>query len=146
MKQLMFFFLLAAFLFIGCADQTAQPIVYGSDICDFCQMQISDHAFGTELITPKGKVYKFDSVECLVSFAQNSEYDPKETAVFVTSMIEPDVLFDAKTAMFVVSKEIQSPMGANLAAFRNHQDAIKTIKDSTAVHYSWNQLLKTKFD
>jgi len=110
-------------------------------------MLITDHEFGSELITQKGKVFKFDSIECLVAYAQMpGNYDPKTSAVFVTSMLEPDVLFDAKTAMYVVSNDIQSPMGANLAAFRSHDDAKKAVKDSAAVHYTWDKLLSTKLD
>ncbi len=133
--------------FTGCMSQDPQPVEYGKDNCAFCQMLITDHEFGSELITPKGKVFKFDSIECLVAYAQMpGNYDAKETAVYVTSMLEPDVLFDAKGAMFVVSKEIDSPMGANLAAFRSHNDAKKTVKDSAAVHYTWEKLLSSKLD
>lgn len=134
-------------VFAGCAGQDPQPIEYGKDNCTFCQMLITDHEFGSELITQKGKVFKFDSIECLVAYSQMpGNYDPKTSAVFVTSMLEPDVLFDARSAMFVVSKEIDSPMGANLAAFRSHADATKAVRDSAAVHYSWEKLLSTKLD
>lgn len=134
-------------VFAGCAGQDPRPIEYGKDNCTFCQMLITDHEFGSELITQKGKVFKFDSIECLVAYSQMpGKYDPKTSAVFVTSMLEPDVLFDARSAMFVVSKEIDSPMGANLAAFRSHADATKAVRDSAAVHYSWEKLLSTKLD
>lgn len=134
-------------LFTGCSGQDPQSIEYGKDNCSFCQMLITDHEFGSELITPKGKVFKFDSIECLVAFAKMpGNYVPKETAVYVTSMSQPDVLFDARSAMYVVSKEIDSPMGANLAAFRSHQDAMKAIKDSNSVHYTWDKLLSEKIN
>ncbi len=134
-------------VFAGCAGQDPQPIEYGKDNCTFCQMLITDHEFGSELITPKGKVFKFDSIECLVAYSQMpGNYDPKASAVYVTSMLEPDVLFDAKSAMFVISKTIDSPMGANLAAFRSHEAAKKTISDTAAVHYNWEKLLSTKLD
>jgi len=70
------------------------------------------------------------------------KYDAKESAVYVTSMLQPDVLIDAKSAMFVISDEISSPMGANLAAFTTHEKAKSTVKDEKAVHYSWDKLLK----
>ncbi len=32
-------------------------------------MLITDNKYGAELITTKGKIYKFDSMECLVEFS-----------------------------------------------------------------------------
>ncbi len=132
-------------MFTGCGSHDPEPIQYGKDNCSFCQMLITDHEFGSELITPKGKVFKFDSIECLVAYTKMpGNYDPKETTVYVTSMSQPGVLFDGRSAMYVTSKEIDSPMGANLAAFKTHQDAMKAIKDSSAVHYTWDKLLSAK--
>jgi len=143
MKYATFLLALISLVVSGCSGKDPEPINYGKDNCTFCQMLITDHRFGSELITPKGKVFKFDSIECLVGYCQMpGNYDDKESAVFVTSMIEPDKLFDARTGMFVVSKEINSPMGANLAVFRSHEKAIATVKDKNAVHYNWTKLLK----
>jgi copper chaperone NosL len=135
--------IIASFFALGCAGTDPVPINYGTDNCAFCQMLITDHRFGSELITPKGKVFKFDSIECLVQYSQMPDkYDAKESGVYVTSMLQPDVLIDAKSAMFVISDEISSPMGANLAAFTTHEKAKSTVKDEKAVHYSWDKLLK----
>ena len=143
MKYNLFVLLTATFLALGCAGNDPVPIQYNTDNCAFCQMLITDHRFGSELITPKGKVFKFDSIECLVQYSQMpNNYDSENTAVYVTSMLEPDVLFDAKKAMFVISDEISSPMGANLAAFTSHEKAKGAVKDEKAKHYSWDKLLK----
>lgn len=134
---------IASFFALGCAGTDPVPINYGTDNCSFCQMLITDHRFGSELITPKGKVFKFDSIECLVQYSNMpNNYDPEKTAVYVTSMLQPDVLIDAKSAMFVIGDEINSPMGANLAAFTTHEKAKGAIKDEKAKHYNWNKLLK----
>jgi copper chaperone NosL len=143
MKYNLLVLLTATFLAFGCAGNDPVPIQYNTDNCAFCQMLITDHRFGSELITPKGKVFKFDSIECLVQYAQMpNNYDGENTTVYVTSMLEPDVLFDAKKAMYVISDEISSPMGANLAAFTSHEKAKQTVKDEKAKHYDWNKLLK----
>ncbi len=135
--------IIASFIALGCAGTDPVPINYGTDNCSFCQMLITDHRFGSELITPKGKVFKFDSIECLVQYSQMpNNYDSENTAVYVTSMLQPDVLIDAKSAMFVISEEISSPMGANLAAFTTHEKAKSTVKDEKAQHYTWDKLLK----
>ena len=42
-----------------------QPINYGEDECEFCKMMVMDKRYGAELVTDKGKIYFFDSIECL---------------------------------------------------------------------------------
>ena len=43
-----------------------KPIIYGTDDCALCKMLIMDQRYGTEIVTTKGRVYKFDAIECLV--------------------------------------------------------------------------------
>jgi copper chaperone NosL len=57
-------------LFTASCTVKPEPIQYGEDNCVLCQMTIMDHRYGTEVVTDKGKVYKFDSVECLVEFIE----------------------------------------------------------------------------
>ena len=54
---------------------TPQPeaIEYGSDMCKFCKMSIVDAQHGAELVTSKGKLYKFDAIECMIRYAHQDE-------------------------------------------------------------------------
>ncbi|MGB5288980.1 MAG: hypothetical protein WBN42_10875, partial [Ignavibacteriaceae bacterium] len=61
-KFSMVFLLPLLFLLASCGSKP-EPINYGKDECEFCRMQISDNRYGAELVTDKGKVYKFDSIE-----------------------------------------------------------------------------------
>ena len=54
-------------LFQQCT-QEPEPLVYGKDVCQFCKMTLMDHKFGAELVTNKGKVYKFDDINCMLNF------------------------------------------------------------------------------
>ena len=36
-------------------------------------MKISDGKFGAELITSKGRIYKFDDMHCMISYHKKSE-------------------------------------------------------------------------
>jgi copper chaperone NosL len=107
-----------AVLLIGCASGTQpQPIAYGTDECAHCQMAIVDQRYATELITAKGKVYKFDSIECLASFdaLQGAAGDHR----FVTPFNTPGTLVPVADALIVRSPKLPSPMGADLTAFTN---------------------------
>ena len=55
-------------LMIVACDPESKPIVYGEDKCEFCRMSIVDQRFAGEVVTQKGKAYKFDAVECMVNY------------------------------------------------------------------------------
>ena len=52
----------------GCAPRAPRPIAYGRDACAECRMVASDPRFGAQLETATGKLYVFDSIECLAAY------------------------------------------------------------------------------
>lgn len=126
-------------LLLGC-NASPQAIDYGSDGCHFCKMTIVDKVHGAEIVTKKGKVYKFDASECMVNFLD--EFDTSEIALYLTNIYtEPETLIDATQATFLISKNIPSPMGAFLTAFKLKADAEKTQAEKGGTLYSWEELL-----
>ncbi len=87
-------FLLLLLLLNSCS-KGPKPIEYGSDNCDYCRMLITDPKFGTEFINDKGKVYKFDSVECLAAFSTEPA-DDMEHSMWITDFFNPGVLVESK--------------------------------------------------
>ena len=65
----------AAFLVMigACAQAQPEPIALGKDACDQCRMTISDARFGGEAITTKGRILRFDSVECLAAWSRSGD-------------------------------------------------------------------------
>lgn len=117
-----------------------EPINYGSDGCYFCQMTIVDKVHAAEVVTKKGKVYKFDATECMVNFMD--EFDTSEIKLYLSNnYTEPEALIDATKATFLISKNIPSPMGAFLSAFKNKADAEKFQKEKGGDLYTWDALL-----
>jgi len=126
-------------LFYGC-NVSPQAINYGSDGCYFCKMTIVDKVHAAEIVTKKGKVYKFDSSECMIHFL--SEFNPSEIELYLSNnYTEPEALIDATKASFLVSKNIRSPMGGFLSAFKTEEDALKMQSEKGGTLYTWNQLL-----
>ena len=125
--------------FFGC-NVSPQPINYGSDGCHFCSMTIVDKVHAAEIVTKKGKIYKFDATECMINFTD--DFDTSEIELYLSNnYTEPEVLIDATTATFLISKNIPSPMGAFLSAFKNQTDAEKFKTEKGGDLYSWSQLL-----
>ncbi|MBJ6366701.1 nitrous oxide reductase accessory protein NosL [Snuella sedimenti] len=130
-------------LLIGC-NIKPQAIDYGNDACHFCRMTIVDKVHAAEIVTNKGKVYKFDASECMIHFLK--EFDTSQVALYlVNNYTQPESLIDATKATFLISKALPSPMGAFLTAFKNKVDAEQVQNEKGGELYSWN-VLQTVID
>ncbi len=108
--------LLLVALFAGCSKET-RPINYGKDDCSFCKMLVMDNRYGSEIITAKGKILTFDSVECLANYiAEKKEPRTAYHSYWVSSYAEPGKLIDAEKATYLKNDALKSPMGLNVLA------------------------------
>ena len=112
-------------LLIGC-NPKAEKINLGKDQCAECKMTIVDPKFGAEIVTKKGKVYKFDDTHCIAVFLERRgvELSNIHQTLFV-QYNAPGEFVKVKSAEFVVSSQFKSPMGGNAAAFKNATEAKK---------------------
>lgn len=132
---ILWFFLV---LLEGCKVKP-EPIAYGSDACHFCRMTIVDQQHGAEMVTRKGKVFKFDAAECLLNHLR--EVDDQSVALYlVNTYTQPGDLNDATGATYLVSKGIPSPMGEFLTAFENETDALDAAEKHGGTLYSWTEI------
>lgn len=117
-----------------------QPIDYGNDGCHFCKMTIVDKVHAAEIVTKKGKVYKFDATECMVNFLE--DFNASEVKLYLSNnYLEPEILIDATQATFLISENIPSPMGAFLSAFKTKEDAKNVQSKKGGTLYTWKELL-----
>lgn len=127
-------------LIITSCNVAPEPIAYGDDGCHFCKMTIVDKIHAAEIVTKKGKVYKFDATECMVNFI--AEFDASQVELFLSNdYTKPEALIDATKATFLISKNVPSPMGAFLSAFENKADAEAVQKEKGGDLYTWETLL-----
>lgn len=106
--------LFAVVLLVSCSPKS-EPIDYGNDVCDFCKMNITDNKYAAELVTSKGKVYKFDSIECLFQFKDfEFKSDDEIHSELVNDFSNPGELIDLRKAFFLKSDVFRSPMGMNV--------------------------------
>lgn len=124
----------------SCAPK-ADSIEYGKDGCHFCRMTIVDKIHGAELVTDKGKVYKFDAVECLVDYIHDNP-DQLTSFLLVNHYDNPKELIDAQDATYLISKKLPSPMGAYLTAFVSKSRAEAVQNEKGGQLYTWDALLK----
>jgi copper chaperone NosL len=118
-----------------------QAIDYGSENCHHCQMTISDNRYGAELVTPKGKAYKFDSVECLAAHVQARP--PADAGLLlVTDYQHPGQFIHAGEAVFMQSEHQPSPMGLNLTAYADQATATARAREKEGRLLAWPAVLQ----
>ncbi|MBT8394227.1 MAG: nitrous oxide reductase accessory protein NosL, partial [Bacteroidia bacterium] len=135
MKHNQIIYLIFLLLLSACSSKPV-PIEYGVDACHFCRMTIVDKVHASEVVTKKGKVYKFDASECMINFMD--EFDTSTIKLYLSNnYTEPEVLIDATQATFLISKNVPSPMGGFLTAFKNKEDALKVKEQKGGETYTW---------
>ena len=140
MKTLKHYSIVALLLLLFSCNVSPQAIDYGNDGCHYCKMTIVDKLHAAEIVTTKGKVYKFDASECMIHFLE--DFDNSEIKLYLANnYTEPEVLIDATKATFLISENIPSPMGAFLSAFKTNEDAAKKQAEKGGTLYTWDALL-----
>ncbi len=138
-RKLPLFFFTLLFTIISCKVEP-KKINYGKDHCLNCDMTVVDKSHVAQYVTKKGKAFMFDAVECLIKTLLKENNEDQMAFILVADYGNPDNLVDAKTASFLISKKIKSPMGANLSAF----SSIETAKKAQSMHggklYTWSEL------
>ena len=131
---------LLSLLMITCTPEP-EPIIFGSDMCVYCKMMIADTRYGGELVTQKGKTYKYDSVECLAAsyLEQHIPLDDVHS-LWVIDFNRPEFLINAENALYLKSKDLHSPMGLNLSAFSEESTVEKVAQLFMGVRLNWQQV------
>ena len=128
-------------LFLVSCNIEPKEINYGKDACHSCRMNIVDQQHASEIVTKKGKVFKYDSIECMVRDAENNV--PENVAMFlVMDYNKPNTFLNALDATFLISENIPSPMGGFLSAIDTKENAEKLQSEKKGTLYNWIELQK----
>jgi copper chaperone NosL len=136
-------FVLFTFLTLASCANGPEPINYGHDECEFCRMLITDNKYGAELVTDKGKIYKFDSIECMVEFSlvKNTLGDTNNK-LLITDFYNPGNFIDARNSFYVKNDDFRSPMGLNVTAFNSEEQAQKFISANGGEKLIWIEVIE----
>ncbi|HLG38596.1 MAG TPA: nitrous oxide reductase accessory protein NosL [Chitinophagaceae bacterium] len=127
---------------LASCNTSPEPIKVGSDNCSFCKMTISDARYGAEIITKKGKIYKFDDSHCVLAYLKNAMEKKDVADVYFTDFNGKHELINAKTALFFESEELKTPMGGNVAVFSSKDSLQKLSQQYKGSEISWDELSK----
>jgi copper chaperone NosL len=128
-------------LFVSSCNPGPSPLIPGKDDCQFCKMTISDLRFGAEIITGKGKIFKFDDPGCAMSFI-DSKPDPSFTVreIYFTDFSGKHDLIESKNAIFLKSETLKAPMGGNFVCFTSLDSLKKVMKEYPGSIARWDDI------
>jgi copper chaperone NosL len=122
-----------------------QAIDFGKDSCAECNMTIVDKRFGAEFVTGKGKVFKFDDVNCMVEFIEREPHAEDTAAMrFIVTFNEGGSLAEADNLVYVKQENLRTPMRSHVAAFRDKEAAQVTLDGlgGGGAFLTWDDVMK----
>lgn len=142
--KLLLNFACIGFLVSACTIEP-KAIDFGNDDCDYCKMTISDSRFGAEVLTKKGRVYKFDDMHCVNGFLED-EIVPEDQvhSIWLVDFSNPEHLIRAEKSFLLYNEKLQSPMGANIAAFEKEEELHKYHTEHSGEILKWSDFLNTQ--
>ena len=134
-------------LFIGCVllllttscKVAPEAIEYGKDQCSFCKMNIVDQTHSAQLVTAKGKQFKFDAIECMVNYIDQNR-EEEIALLLVADYGNLGKMSEAEKATYLITPAIKSPMGANLSGFSVKSAAEELQQKNKGELYTWETL------
>lgn len=127
--------------FSGCSSGP-KPIKFGQDACDFCKMTIADKKFGGEIVTSKGKTFKFDDINCIRDYMATDIFKGEDPDVYLVDYNGTGNLISTKTAFLVQSEELHGPMGGNIVAVENAQQQKDLKAKAGYTSITWSEWIK----
>jgi len=132
------YIMLAGIIIMSACTPKPEAINYGNDGCDYCKMTIVDKRYAAELVTTKGKVYKFDAVECMINYKK--ENTDTKWILELVSDFNSQQLVDAANSSFLRCAQLSSPMGMYITPFAQEESAVRQQEKCGGELYSWESL------
>ena len=134
---------LVIFLFFSSCSAGPVQIKPGKDNCEFCKMTVSDIRFGAEIITQKGKIFKFDDPQCAISFLKaHQEINHSLREIYFTDFFDPHSLIPSSTVFLLKSETLKAPMGGLYSAFSTMENLSRVKQEFPGSVLNWNEIIK----
>jgi copper chaperone NosL len=139
MRDQIILLLFTCLTLVSCSREY-EPIAYGEEACAHCRMTIVDDRFAAEIVDEKGKVFKFDDIQCMKQYITENKKEGKNLLFVEDYLKKNNSAIDATNAIYLQHEFFASPMNGNNAAFESEKDALH-LKDSLGIApIAWNNL------
>ena len=130
-----------ALMILASCNADPQPLQLGKDNCDFCQMTVSDARFGAEIVTAKGKVFKFDDMHCILAYLKSGVIDKKDIKdIYLVDFSGTHELKNRNEMFLLKSDKLHSPMGGNIAAFSSKDSLNDVMNNYEGQEIKWDSI------
>jgi len=127
-------------MLLAACSRGFDPVDYGKDACAHCRMTIVDHRYAAELVTEKGRAYKFDDLQCMRQLMA-AEKPQGHSLLFVESYLgQPNAPLDATKAVYLKHEFFATPMNGHYAAFASAADAQSFMDSLNIPALRWEEL------
>ncbi|MEZ4415697.1 MAG: nitrous oxide reductase accessory protein NosL [Gemmatimonadota bacterium] len=124
----------------GCSAPEPRALVAGVDTCTRCHMAVADDASGAEVLTTRGRIYTFDSIECMVAWLDHDAEGVPVGSAWVADRAGGGRLLRAEDAFYLASESLGSPMGLGLAAFGDAGARTRALEQHGGQALAWSEL------
>ena len=115
----------------------------GRPTCDYCRMIITEKEYGGRIKTTKGKTLIFDATECMAAFVIKAMVKPAEIqSLWSVNFNQPGKMLNAKTAWYLQSNSMLSPMSINLSAYASRTEAGRMREKHPGDLLNWSEVLQ----
>ncbi|MBL7858764.1 MAG: nitrous oxide reductase accessory protein NosL [Cyclobacteriaceae bacterium] len=129
-------------IFLFACSVKPEPIQYGKDGCFTCKMTIMDKRFGGEVVSTKGKVFKFDDANCMIGFLNSGYLEEANIAHrLVIDFNTPEKLVMAENAFYIKSDQLKTPMASQVAAFEEKSKSDSFKKEFNGIYLTWGEVV-----
>ena len=119
-----------------------RSLTWGTHACDFCKMKLMDNHYGALLETQKGRIYRFDDINCMLRYDHEDrdavQYFPVK---LVVDYARPGTLIPAEDAFYLKSPELITPMDSKIVAFSSKPDFDLHKKKLKGIYLVWGELV-----
>ncbi len=128
---------------VACSQygNTAEPpqIIYGQDVCDRCNMIISEEKYAAAYWTEAGEARRFDDIGGMMAYLYDK---PEAVASYWVHDFASGAWLAAEGATFVLAEDLMTPMGFGIVAFAEEAQALDMVHQRENVRVvSFAQLL-----
>ena len=105
-------------------------------------MIITEREYGGKIKTVKGKTLIFDATECMTAFVIKAMVKPAEIrSLWSAHFSQPGRMLNAKTACYLQSNSMLSPMAINFSAYQTRPEAERMRQKHPGELLNWTQVL-----
>lgn len=136
-KSIIIFF--SFFTLISCGSNEPTPIKLNSDSCDFCKMTISNSKFSAELITNKGRIYKFDDPSCMIKYSKQTT-NLVNVKMYINDFLTESKFVQVEKGFYLKGGTISAPMRGNFVCFSTNDEAKNYQQKLNAENTTWKEI------